>query len=193
MNKSEDTIGVKKIDGGVKKPPHSGVKKPPHIVVEKPPHIVVEKPQHSVDKKPLHSVDKKSPHSIVEKNTANESDAAGNDKRDDEPITNSSRDNAVSRLDELRNKAINHKRLLDIKRALLRSDIYPFPTKTAIKVFEESHCPCCFQQMFERTKIPDGIKTTLQCGHQLHTMCMLKWFANEESSGRCPVCREKSS
>ena len=161
MNKSREyTIAIEKIDGGVKKPPHSVVKKPPH--------------------------------SIVEKNIANESDAAGNDKRDDEPITNSSRDNAVSRLEELRNKAINHQRLLEIKRALLRIE-HPFPTKTAIKVFEESHCPCCFQQMFERTKIPDGIKTTLQCGHQLHTMCMLKWFANEESGGRCPVCREKSS
>ena len=93
-----------------------------------------------------------------------------------------------SRLDMLRKKAIKHNKILEIKRALLRLE-YPLPKDKSHKVFEESHCLCCYQPMFDTTHDTNAIRSTMPCGHQLHTMCLVKWFSQKDSLGRCPICR----
>ena len=29
----------------------------------------------------------------------------------------------------------------------------------------------------------------LECGHHFHTHCLIEWFRQERSHGRCPICR----
>lgn len=94
----------------------------------------------------------------------------------------------LSRLDELRKKAIKYNELLKFKQLMLRMK-YPYPNSKPTEVFEESHCPCCYQPMFDFAENISGIRHTLTCGHQLHSECLVKWFSVKESHGVCPICR----
>lgn len=33
-------------------------------------------------------------------------------------------------------------------------------------------------------------KYTLDCDHEFHTSCIISWFRQQRSKGRCPICRE---
>ena len=94
----------------------------------------------------------------------------------------------LSRLDELRKKAIKYNELRNFKQLMLRMK-YPYPNSKPTEVFEESHCPCCYQLMFDVAENISDIRHTLTCGHQLHSECLVKWFSVKESHGVCPICR----
>lgn len=47
----------------------------------------------------------------------------------------------------------------------------------------EKCCPVCLDSL-------PAEKCTLECGHDFHSECIIRWFRREGSAGACPVCRD---
>ena len=61
------------------------------------------------------------------------------------------------------------------------SKIHPINFKKPDKDFKTDECPICLEKI-------EYDRAALSCGHNYHSMCIIKWF---EKSLTCPMCKEK--